>query len=647
MSREHEAPIIALGKRSVAAREIINSILVTGDHNRVFIGPYERLSHSYIDPTQVFERVQLDHFTGREWLTAEVDDFLAENDRGYFILEANAGLGKTAFLAHLVEHRSYIHHFVELARGPTGVDATLRSIAAQLVRAYQILPFQDDDVLPGAATRPDFLVKLLRRAAAQGADDSRGSARVVVVVDGLDEAGVPTGQNVLGLPESLPRGVFFIVSKRPVVVPLDTDGPRQVFRLEAESDANIADMRAYLRDVAESESVRKVLDDSKYTTSEFAETLLLKSGGVWVYLRYVLEEIKEIGRDRDRRPDEASGFELDALPEGLWRYYLKFWRRWRDSCSRSDWSLLYLPVLATLAALQEDFTVERLAALAQVPRPQELRRLLEEDWAPFLTVQQTEVRRYRPYHASFREFLEGGGEAEDRSADEDAFAREFAQANREAQQRIADRYLAAWGGLPNGLASLRDPAIRDLDGGYGLRHVPTHLISAAREGEFHGLLSAEWTDGTRRDNAWYSAHEQAGSTSMFLTHVERAWQRVAEESADQVERGERPVGIAMQARYALTIASGNSVARSIPLPLLKALVEKGTWDAAHGLTYAHQIRDPARRIRALLELSLLSRLSPEERLSALEQATSAAYLVDDEDAPDLLAELAPHLPSLF
>jgi len=40
-------------------------------------------------------------FVGREWLAASVDNFLAENDRGYIRIEALPGMGKTAFAANL------------------------------------------------------------------------------------------------------------------------------------------------------------------------------------------------------------------------------------------------------------------------------------------------------------------------------------------------------------------------------------------------------------------------------------------------------------------------------------------------------------------------------------------------------------------
>jgi hypothetical protein len=105
----------AQGDRTVVVgRDVINSIIVTDDHSQVFTGDYERLRDAYIEPWSVFERVNLDHFVGREWLLREVDAFLRDRDRGYFVLEAEAGLGKTTFLAWLVRERGYIHHFTEL-----------------------------------------------------------------------------------------------------------------------------------------------------------------------------------------------------------------------------------------------------------------------------------------------------------------------------------------------------------------------------------------------------------------------------------------------------------------------------------------------------------------------------------------------------
>ena len=114
--------LAAQGDRSVVVgREVVNGIISTGDHNVFFTGDYECLRDAYIEPWPIFERTNLDHFVGREWLVTELDTFLHKHDRGYFIVEAEAGLGKTTFLAWLVRKRGYIHHFVDLVPGLAGV----------------------------------------------------------------------------------------------------------------------------------------------------------------------------------------------------------------------------------------------------------------------------------------------------------------------------------------------------------------------------------------------------------------------------------------------------------------------------------------------------------------------------------------------
>src|SRR5260221_111032 len=223
------------GERNIiAGHDVIKSIINTGDYARFFVGDYERLRDVYIEPWSVFLRVDLEHFVGREWLIAKIDTFLHENDRGYFVLEAEAGLGKTTFLAWLVRERGYIHHFAELAPGLDGIGRGLKHIAAQLVLAYHLNVYEAEDTLPGAAVRPDYLFRLLRQATQQRV----AGEKIVLVIDALDELGVPVQQNVLGLPAVLSEGVYIIVSQRPVPVPFSIDTaitPRSLFRLTADN----------------------------------------------------------------------------------------------------------------------------------------------------------------------------------------------------------------------------------------------------------------------------------------------------------------------------------------------------------------------------------------------------------------------------
>src|SRR6476646_5124319 len=104
--------VVAAGTRSVAVGRDVIGTLITGDRNQVFIGHYERLRDHYLSPRETFARHDPDRFVGRKWLTDQVDEFLAQEKCGYFVLEADAGLGKSAFLTELVRTRRYLHHFV-------------------------------------------------------------------------------------------------------------------------------------------------------------------------------------------------------------------------------------------------------------------------------------------------------------------------------------------------------------------------------------------------------------------------------------------------------------------------------------------------------------------------------------------------------
>ena len=74
---------MAPAQRSISVgRDVIRSILATGDHARVFIGPYEPVAASYIEPSQVYDNVDLHRFVGRDWLIDAFDRFLAGEESG-------------------------------------------------------------------------------------------------------------------------------------------------------------------------------------------------------------------------------------------------------------------------------------------------------------------------------------------------------------------------------------------------------------------------------------------------------------------------------------------------------------------------------------------------------------------------------------
>jgi hypothetical protein len=567
---------------------------------QVFVGDYERLRDAYINPWPVFERVSLDHFVGREWLLAEVDAFLRDHDRGYFILEAEAGLGKTTFLAWLVRERGYIHHFVELAPGLDGVGRGLKNLAAQLVLAYQLSAYEAEGVLPGAATRPDFLQRLLRQAA----DQRQDGEKIVLVVDALDEAGTPLNQNVLGLPLVLPEGVFVIVSQRPVVVTLQVDTAtttRLCFSLAADSDNNRDDMRRFLQRAATWPGIAQALQEGGYTPEQFTTSLLEKCGGVWIYLHYVIHEIER---------GERSPLDLDTLPDGMTQYYARYWGRLRDE-DEGEWYEVYLPVLATLAAAQEAVTAERLIEWADVKLPERrLRRLLNERWRPFLTIAgQGQNARYRFYHATLREFFNGQVDREKLTTAESAFLNELVRATREAHRRIANWYLAVWGGLDGDLPYLQ-MAEEDAVLNYGLRHVPFHLSQSGQAALLYQLVKSP---------AWAAAKP--------LTTPKAIWYLDDLTLAFETAIPDEPHSIVDAMGYAL---KRGLVQRQIANPRPEAVVFLAELDEFDWALELARVRPLRKRVEILERIGLsLGERAPERALLALEEL---AHTADDSDS---------------
>jgi hypothetical protein len=642
-------------RKVIIGRDAINTIIVTGDHNLIFSGDYERLRDAYIRPWPVLERVGLDSFVGREWLVREIDLFLQEHESGYFIIEARAGLGKTAFLAWLMQQRGYIHHFAELAPGTSGVARTLKSLAAQIVRAYELNAFEAEGVLPIAAGRADFFYDLLKQAA----ERREVGEKIVLVIDGLNEAGILENQNVLGLPKLLPPGVFIIASQRPVPVGLEIDTartPRRILTLTAEMPGNLDDVRRYLERIALSPEIADKLRTSGQTPAELVHLLLEKSQGLWIYLHFVIPELRHA---------HSSFLKLADLPDGIVLYYARYWKQLRDQ-NVQDWDQVYLPLLATLAAAQEAVSIDCLLNWTggNLER-QQVQRLLSEQWNPFLSAYGT-PRLFQLYHATLREFFCGKVRTEELSSTETSFIYELAAASERAHGRIADHYLQRWGGLKRGLPWLRERREFTEDNQYGLRYLCAHLEQGRHFPSLHRLLQTEYSASRRvaisppgfwrtiagklgiksertllqSHLAWYEARQAAGDAEDFAEDIARAWQ-VADKAGESAHESKRREALALQCRYALLKSSLTSRANKIPAELLAALIDKGLWSSAQGLAYALRQSNHHQRNASLLKLA--PRLA---RAGFHQEAIAAVKRIDRGiDQSQALKEVALHLPA--
>jgi hypothetical protein len=128
----------------------------------LFTGGSERLRDVYFDPAPLARDLDLARFTGREWLIGQIDAFIRNRPRGYVVIQAEAGVGKSTLAAHLVGMRPWLHHFTRLPGGRSP-EAARKSLAAQLIAAWDLAEeWAPGGILPAASSRPDWFSRLLR-----------------------------------------------------------------------------------------------------------------------------------------------------------------------------------------------------------------------------------------------------------------------------------------------------------------------------------------------------------------------------------------------------------------------------------------------------------------------------------------------------
>ena len=580
------------------------------------------------DPGMVVAQVLRDGFSGREWVIAEIDRFLGQRACGYVWVEADAGVGKTALAAQLVQERKWVGHFAMLPRGAT-VRVGLQNLAGQLVRRYELRDVAPGGMLPEPAFTPEGFERLLTRAA--GCARQAGEP-LVLVLDGADESERVAGQP-WGLPTMLPAGVFVVGTYRTGSPPPRCDSPRAVLRIASDDPRNRADVAGHLDSALRRPDVAAALARTGVTADRLAETLAARCSGVWVYLRYLIDELRHGARDP---------LELDELPADLSLYYIDTLTRWSRY---PDWTDELLPVLATLAVAGEPLRVTELARLSGAGEAA-VRRWCHATLRPFLTATAAEPasRKFAIYHASLQEFLTGVAPRPAACDQEWLWSETLRSATVHAHSRIADHYLTAFGGLGSGLSRLAaEPGLVRADDGYPLRHLARHLVDAGRAADLRRLLDmgVQTSDG-HAVNVWFAAHDHADAIDDYLADVALVEHDIKRRTDTALAAGRPAPTLADELRYGLVTSSITSRTNNIPLELLVGLLSAGMWTAAR--TVAHARRLPQPHARALVLAALTPHLPADQRPAVLDHALAAAAESTFEHIrAQVLTQLAPYL----
>ena len=332
-------------------------------------------------------------FVGRDYVFDSIAGFIDDNPSGYFVLEGDPGTGKSAVLAEYVKRHGCVAHFNQRAEGITDFRQFLESIFAQLKARYR-LPYQS--VPPDAFGDGAFLSQLVQEAASK----SSGGERLVIAVDALDEVDLAVnrpGANILYLPSILPDGVYFVMTKRHLDLPLTVAARRTSYALEQDQEGTVRDVSAYIRSGIRREGIEHWLSARDVSDDDFVSALVDRSEGNFMYLRYMLPEIG-LGVYDD--------LEIGVLPKGLQGYYDDHWRRM--GMLARPLPRMRIRVIYILAEVKQPVSRRLIAQFAT-----DLSLTVDElavqevldDWRQFLHVQHRDAARFSLYHASFRDFL--------------------------------------------------------------------------------------------------------------------------------------------------------------------------------------------------------------------------------------------------
>ncbi|MBE9207566.1 hypothetical protein IQ244_13750 [Nostoc sp. LEGE 06077] len=175
--------------------------------------------------------------------------------------------------------------------------------------------------------------------------------------------------------------------------------------------------------------------------------------------------------------------------------------------------------------------------------------------------------------------------------------------------------------------------------GYIYQHLVWHLEKAGQIEKIHQLLKEESATG---NNGWFEVREKWGQTEGYVTDISRAWE-LAEGNWNE---SNLPQVVGLQCRYALMMASVNSLADILPVELLVALVKNNFWNPQQGLAYALQSPKPENKARSLTELANYLPLNLKE--IALQKALEVAKAIQYEpNRTNALCALANKWPEIL
>ncbi|ACC79051.1 AAA family ATPase [Nostoc punctiforme] len=332
----------------------------------------------------IFEKTRL--FCGRDFVFKAIQKFFTTQAKGYFSIVGDAGMGKSAIAAKYVLAYKFPCYFNIFAEGRNKPEKFLASIRQQLIKRYSLQNADNTDL----------------RTLLQKASEELKGQKLVIVVDALDEVEQEGNGNLLDLPQNLPNGVYFLLTRRlynqeTKRLTLSPDTP--VYELDLTQGDYTAlsqeDVKEYIELYLNNDSdLKNWINERHISEDSFTQEIAVKSENNFIYLRYLLPGISE-GKYND--------LNLKGLPQGLQDYYTTHWNRMGMDKESNEKKVKILYILVERG---EPISINMITEILD-EEEYEVKSVLNE-WVEYVTpkVNVDEHKTYYSiYHRSFLEFL--------------------------------------------------------------------------------------------------------------------------------------------------------------------------------------------------------------------------------------------------